>query len=157
MHNLSSLNKSIVRSIDMQDMLQHGFSFDPAKFRDFVPSVELTLLDSSLTIGRERSFIIPKKTPLEENDEIWVLFGCSTSMILRPEEDHWKVVSPAYVTGFMEGEAVLGIGAEDEIEDGQRIGTYEVRTILLCWRVIQKGVVICYTMNYEAAVVVAAV
>jgi hypothetical protein len=116
MHNLSSLDKSIVRSIDVQDMLQHGFSFDPAKFRDFVPSVELTLLDSSLTIGCERSFIISEKTPLEENDEIWVLFGCSTPKILRPEEDHWKV-SPAYVTGFMEGEAVLGIGAEDEIED----------------------------------------
>jgi hypothetical protein len=61
-----------------------------------------------------------------------VLFGCSTPKILRPEEDHWKVVSPAYVTGFMEGEAVLGIGAEDEIEDCQRIGAYEVRTILLC-------------------------
>lgn len=157
MHNLSSLDKFIVRSIDVQDMLQHGFPFDPAKFRDFVPSVELTMLDSSLTIDRERSFIISEKTPLEENDEIWVLFGCSTPMILRPEEDHWKVVSPAYVIGFMEGEAVLGIGAEDEIEDGQRIGAYEVRTILLCWRVIQKGVVICYTMNYEAAVVVAAV
>jgi len=68
MHNLSSLDKSIVRSIDVQGMLQHGFSFDPAKFRDFVPSVELTLSDSSLTIGRERSFIISKKTPLEEND-----------------------------------------------------------------------------------------
>ena len=53
-------------------------------------------------------------------------------MILRPEEDHWKVVSPAYVTGFMEGEAVLGISAEDEIEDGQRIGAYKVRTFLLC-------------------------
>lgn len=71
MHNLSSLDKSIVRSIDVQDMLQHGFSFDPAKFRDFVPSVELTLLDSSLTIGHEWSFIISEKTPLEENDEIW--------------------------------------------------------------------------------------
>lgn len=71
MRNLSSLDKSIVRSIDVQDMLQHGFSFDPAKFRDFVPSIELTLLDSSLTIGRERSFIISEKTPLEENDEIW--------------------------------------------------------------------------------------
>lgn len=33
MHNLSSLDKSIVRSIDVQDVLQHGFSFDPAKFR----------------------------------------------------------------------------------------------------------------------------
>jgi hypothetical protein len=61
-----------------------------------------------------------------------VLFGCSTPKILRPEEDHRKVVSPAYVTRFMEGEAVLGIGAEDEIEDCQRIGAYEVRTILLC-------------------------
>ena len=71
MHNLSSLNKSIAHSIDVQDMLQHGFSFDPAKFRDFVPSVELTLLDSSLTIGCERSFIISEKTSLGENDEIW--------------------------------------------------------------------------------------
>ena len=157
MHNLSSLDKSIVRFIDVQGMLQHGFSFDPAKFRDFVPFVEFTLLDSSLTISREGSFIISEKTPLEGNDEIWVLFGCSTPMILRPEEDHWKVVSLAYVTGFMEGEAVLGIGAGDEIEDGQRIGAYEVRTILLRRRVIRKGVVICYAINYEAAVVVAAV
>lgn len=71
MHNLSSLDKSIVRSIDVQDMLQHGFSFDPAKFRDFVPSVKLTPLNSSLTISREQSFIISEKTPLEENNEIW--------------------------------------------------------------------------------------
>ena len=58
MHNLSSLDKSIVRFIDVHNVLQHGFSFDPAKFRDFVPFVKLTLSDSSLTISRERSFIV---------------------------------------------------------------------------------------------------
>ena len=88
MHNLSSLDKSIVRSIDVQNMLQHGFPFGPAKFRDFIPFVELTLSDSSLTISRGQPFIVSEKTPLEENDEIWVHFGCSTPMILRPEEDH---------------------------------------------------------------------
>ena len=42
-------------------------------------------------------------------DKVYVILGCSTALILRPNDAQtYKVVGNCYIDGFMEGEALLG-------------------------------------------------
>lgn len=52
-------------------------------------------------------------------DEIWIIFGCPTPMILRPSDTRYVVVSPAHMQNMMEGEAVEGVNTPaDESHTG---------------------------------------
>jgi len=42
-------------------------------------------------------------------DEIWILFGCPTPMVLRRHAQHFLVISPAYIKSVMKGQAVRGV------------------------------------------------
>lgn len=50
---------------------------------------------------------LPKRT--EEGDVVCVLYGSQTPHVLRvtvnPSEDTYAIIGPAYVHGFMDGEA----------------------------------------------------
>jgi len=46
----------------------------------------------------------------EEGDYICVLLGCKVPVILRPVGDKFKIIGDAYVNGFMNGEALNGVG-----------------------------------------------
>ena len=52
--------------------------------------------------------IAPRSTA--PGDEVCVILGCNTAMILRPttDESQKRVVGPCYIEGFSHGEAVLG-------------------------------------------------
>ncbi|KAK5708475.1 hypothetical protein LTR17_020654 [Elasticomyces elasticus] len=67
----------------------------------------------------------------QEGDEIWVILGCHMPIILRPDGQpgQYIVVSPAYVPGLMEGEAVEGL--RDDYQDGDWCGGHQVRSISL--------------------------
>ena len=47
------------------------------------------------------------------SDEIWILVGCPTPMVLRRTTTYFKVVSPAYIHNIMNGEAVEGVCTPD--------------------------------------------
>jgi len=61
--------------------------------------------------------------PPEAGDEVWVLFGCSMPMILRPgktgqRQTQYSVIGPAYIPGLMQGEACRGLGPDGTPEEG---------------------------------------
>jgi hypothetical protein len=47
---------------------------------------------------------------VDEGDEIWIVFGCSMPMLIRPYEGYDNVVAPVAVPGIMKEEGVKGIG-----------------------------------------------
>lgn len=50
---------------------------------------------------------------VESGDDIWIVFGCPTPMVLRRDGSHFRVVSPVLIHGIMEGEAVKGVTSPD--------------------------------------------
>jgi hypothetical protein len=42
-------------------------------------------------------------------DEIWILFGCPTLMVLRRNGPYFIVVSPAYIADIVNGQVVEGV------------------------------------------------
>jgi hypothetical protein len=43
---------------------------------------------------------------MEEGDAVFVLYGCSVPVVLRPKGEHWSLVGEAFVAGIMDGEVV---------------------------------------------------
>lgn len=64
-------------------------------------------------------------------DEVWVLFGCAYPVILRPVGGEYRVVSPMYIRGLMDGEVVEGLTNMDA--DAHTFGSrsYPISTIQL--------------------------
>lgn len=58
------------------------------------------------------------RAAVEPNDEIWILFGCPTPVVLRGIGPNFKVVSPAYIHEIMRGEAVEGVHTPDDPSGG---------------------------------------
>lgn len=74
-----------------------------------------TMLNAGLTMNRRRLFLSSEGTvglaPWDavEGDVICVLLGCRFPVVLRAVEGHYVVVGEAYVDGFMNGEAMVGL------------------------------------------------
>ena len=64
-----------------------------------------------------------------DSDEIWIIFGCSMPMLLRPHDGYYTSVSPVAVPGFMRGEAVKTV--PNRRHEGSLYGGYTVKTIAL--------------------------
>lgn len=63
-----------------------------------------------------------------EKDELWILFGCSMPVIVRPiANGQYAFVSPVYVDGLMDGEGVEGVSGE--LKDGDVVNRFSVQTI----------------------------
>ncbi len=43
---------------------------------------------------------------MEEGDVVFVLYGCSVPVVLRPKGKHWSLIGEAFVAGIMDGEVV---------------------------------------------------
>jgi hypothetical protein len=65
----------------------------------------------------------------DDGDEVWILFGCPTPMVLRPtaEQGMYKVIYPAYIPGLMDGEVFGGSKRPGRNWQGPPIGE-----IVLC-------------------------
>lgn len=86
------------------------------------------------TLGMRRRFFVAKRDnigmappPAQPHDQIWILFGCWSPILLRPHQQGFKVVGDVYLHGFMAGEAVVGYPRD--FEDGAVYNGFEVRTI----------------------------
>jgi hypothetical protein len=55
---------------------------------------------------------------VEPGDEIWILFGCPILMVLRNNQPHFLVVSPAYIYDIMDREAIEGVLSPDDPSGG---------------------------------------
>ena len=72
-------------------------------------SMITSLINRVFFTTRTRYIVIaPRSTA--PGDEVCVILGCNTAMILRPttDESQKRVVGPCYIKGFSHGEAVLG-------------------------------------------------
>ena len=54
------------------------------------------------------------KALVKPGDEIWILFGCPTPMVLRRDMPYFNVASPIYVFDIMYGEAMDGVTTPDD-------------------------------------------
>ncbi|CZR63673.1 related to heterokaryon incompatibility protein het-6 [Phialocephala subalpina] len=74
-----------------------------------------TILSAGLTMNRRRIFLSKEGlvglAPFNAmgGDVICVLLGCRFPVILRPTNGHYMLVGEAYVDGFMNGEAMVGL------------------------------------------------
>ena len=77
-----------------------------------------TILSAGLTMNRRRMFISMKGAvglapwDAEKGDIICVLLGCRFPVVLRPmgpSGNYYVLVGEAYVEGFMDGEAIVGL------------------------------------------------
>jgi hypothetical protein len=62
--------------------------------------------------------IIEGRASAKSGDEIWILFGCATPMVLRRTVSYFLVVSPAYISGIMDGEAMGKVTTPDDRSGG---------------------------------------
>lgn len=108
------------------------------KFVPLEPDQELGESTYGILVGRvlamcRRLFIAKQNNvgmappPAQPHDQIWVLFGCWSPILLRPHQQGFKVVGDVYLHGIMAGEAVVGI--PENVEDGAIYNGFEVRTI----------------------------
>jgi len=109
---------------------------DIENFKELDESVRLVIFNiiwamtGKCFILTEKGYVgLIQASRTEVDDEIWILFGCSMPVVLRQEGDHYIFVTPVSMSGFMKGEAVEGI--PDDVQDGDRYGDYELRTIEL--------------------------
>jgi hypothetical protein len=79
---------------------------------------------STLLLHR-RSFILTETgrmgiaadSPPKSGDEVWILFGCPLPVILRQTTQcRYNLISQAWVTGLMNGEACVGVLQSGELE-----------------------------------------
>lgn len=106
---------------------------DPLKFDT---ELRESAYDTGLrnALGMRRRFFIAKgdnigmaPPPAQPHDQIWILFGCWSPILLRPYQQGFQVVGDVYLHGFMAGEAVVGYPRD--FEDGAVYNGFEVRTI----------------------------
>ncbi|KAF7670641.1 hypothetical protein GT037_011220 [Alternaria burnsii] len=93
-------------------------------FGHFIQLVHKTL--SSGCLASLSPIATPKITPtitlaitegkalVKPGDEIWILFGCPTPMVLRRAKPYFLVASPAYVFDIMNGETMDGVKTPDD-------------------------------------------
>jgi hypothetical protein len=96
------------------------------RFGQFVRLVNRTLSSGGLaSISlRPNLAIMEGKASVQSGDEIWILFGCPTPVVLRPiairqidpprTASHFLVVSPAYIPGIMNGELMDAVTTPDD-------------------------------------------
>ena len=108
------------------------------KFDPLEPDHELEESTYGIWVGRvlamcRRLFIAKQNNvgmappPAQPHDQIWILFGCWSPILLRPHQQGFKVVGDVYLHGIMAGEAVVGF--PETVEDGAIYNGLEVRTI----------------------------
>jgi hypothetical protein len=99
------------------------------RFRQFIQLVHKTLSSGCLA-SIISSKVTPNTTPtttfaitegkalVRSGDEVWILFGCATPMVLRRtgryNVPYFLVASPAYVSDVMNGEAMDGVETPDD-------------------------------------------
>lgn len=62
--------------------------------------------------------IVEGNADVKPGDQIWIIFGCPTPMVLRPSGTSFVVVSPVHIHNMMQGEAVEGVTSPDKSEYG---------------------------------------
>lgn len=90
------------------------------RFGHFVQLVHRTLSSGCLvSISPTTTLAITeRKASAKSGDEIWILFGCPTPMVLRCTVAYFLVVSPAYIFDVMNGEAVDSVVTPDDKSGG---------------------------------------
>lgn len=85
------------------------------RFGHFVQLVHKTLSSGCLaSMFPTTTLAITEGTAsVRSGDEIWILFGCPTPMVLRPTILYHLVASPAYIFDIMNGEAMDGVTTPD--------------------------------------------
>lgn len=123
LHQLRGLEESYLGGIDF-DVLRKDkeyFDYDYRNYNAFIRCASRTMLASSLGLtDKDRFVVMQRHAPIQEGDQVWLLFGCPTPMVLRKRELGYTVVSPAYIHDIMQGEAVAGL--PDEVQDGMLFG-----------------------------------
>jgi hypothetical protein len=143
---------SLLALVDLQQIVSDGIM--PRrweKFNEFISFLETSCNGNScISVTEKGDFVLLGDAWIDGGDEIWIVFGCTYPMVLRPvgEGEDYVVVSPAsmYGTiGFMEGlylrASVFGVegmfdGTElrelqEQFEDGKTAGGYVISTIQL--------------------------
>ena len=102
--DLDHLSSAISANVDQMQRFQH-----------FIHLATQTLSSGCLASTSSGSLAITEgRAAVEPDDEIWILFGCPTPIVLRSNRPHFKVVSPAYIHDIMNGEAVEGVFTPDD-------------------------------------------
>ncbi|CAN9409428.1 unnamed protein product [Alternaria sp. RS040] len=98
------------------------------RFGHFIQLVHKTL--SSGRLASISSIVSPESAPsitlaitegkalVKSGDEIWILFGCPTPMVLRRAMPYFLVASPTYIFDIMNGEAMDGVETPDDKSGG---------------------------------------
>lgn len=105
--------------------LDHLSSIIPAntdqnqRFQHFIYLATQTLSSGCLASTFSDNLAITEgRAAVEPNDEVWILFGCSTPIVLQGTRPHFRIVSPAYIHEIMNGEAVEGVLTPDDSSGG---------------------------------------
>jgi hypothetical protein len=98
------------------------------RFGHFIQLVHKTLFSGRL--ASISPIVTPKSAPsitlaitegkalVRPGDEIWILFGCPTPMVLRRATPYFLVASPTYIFDIMNGEAMDGVETPDDKSGG---------------------------------------
>lgn len=86
------------------------------RFGHFVKLVHKTLSSGCLgSISPTTTLALTEgKALVKPDDEIWILFGCATPMVLRRTGSYFLVVSPAYISDIMNGEVMDRVMTPDD-------------------------------------------
>lgn len=113
---------SYIRWLDLDKFSAavHKTHDQTARFGQFIELVHKTLSSGCpVSISPVYTLAIADgNASVKANDEVWILFGCPTPMILRHTVSCFLVVSPAYVSEFMNGEAMEGVVSPDDSSGG---------------------------------------
>jgi hypothetical protein len=105
---LDHLSSTIPANIDQNQRFQH---FSYLATQTLSSGCLASTFSGNLAITEGRAAVEPV-------DEVWILFGCPTPIVLRSIGPHFKVVSPAYIHEIMNGEAVEGVLTPDDTSGG---------------------------------------
>ncbi|RDW92048.1 hypothetical protein BP5796_01442 [Coleophoma crateriformis] len=152
LHASKDSDQTVLRLADLAQFVSDGIiPRDWENYNKFIRFLKTACDGSriSFTADKEES-VLTQGGAVEPGDEVWILFGCSFPMVLRPEGESYSVVSAAcmYGTrGLMEGllvrDKILGVERvstaktirdleiPELIEDGVTDGGYRISTITL--------------------------
>ena len=112
------LRPSCLRWLDLEKISAAGQEKQDQtdRFGHFVQLVHKTLSSGRLvSISPTTTLAITEgKALVKSGDEIWILFGCATPMVLRRTVSYFLVVSPAYICDIMNGEAMDRVATPDD-------------------------------------------
>lgn len=118
-YNVSSSNSLRMINIDRFRAAVPRNLNQSQRFGHFIRLVNQTLSLGSLASTSLANLAITEgNAAVKSGDEIWILFGCPTPMVLRRDGSDLLVVSPAYIHEIMNGEAVEGVTTPDKHESG---------------------------------------